>query len=58
MVVQSTMLRAQYRPGFDIVSSPLLGLPGGDLWRDLPPMVPAKRHYLMSYQVRRNSCDC
>uniref|UniRef100_A0A6A7FTA7 glucuronosyl-galactosyl-proteoglycan 4-alpha-N-acetylglucosaminyltransferase n=3 Tax=Hirondellea gigas TaxID=1518452 RepID=A0A6A7FTA7_9CRUS len=50
MVVQAQMPRSQYRHGFDLVSSVLLGLPGGDLWRNLPPLVPAKRTYLLSFQ--------
>ncbi|KAF2347058.1 Exostosin-like [Trinorchestia longiramus] len=50
MVVQSHVRRDHHRPGFDVVASPLLGLPGGDLWRGLPPLVPAKRHYLLSFQ--------
>lgn len=51
LVVQSAMPRSLYRPGFDVVSSMLLGLPGGDLWHHLPPLVPAKRNYLLTFQV-------
>ncbi|KAK3865691.1 hypothetical protein Pcinc_028719 [Petrolisthes cinctipes] len=50
MIVQSHFNSHSFRPGFDLVAPPLLGLPGGDLWKDLPPIVPAKRKYLMSYQ--------
>ena len=52
LVVQSQVSRVQHRPGFDVVSSVLQGLPGGDLWHSLPPLVPAKRSYILSFQVR------
>ncbi|XP_063588185.1 exostosin-3-like [Penaeus indicus] len=50
LTVQAHFYSHLYRPGFDIVAPPLLGLPGGDLWHNLPPMVPAKRRYLLSFQ--------
>lgn len=50
LIVQSHFSSQLYRPGFDIVSPPLLGLPGGDLWHNLPPVVPAKRRYLLTFQ--------
>ncbi|XP_071535730.1 exostosin-3 [Panulirus ornatus] len=50
ITVQSHFYAHLYRPGFDLVTPPLLGLPGGDLWQNLPPIVPAKRRYLISFQ--------
>ena len=50
MIVQSHFTFSQFRPNFDLVSPPLLGFPGGDLWHNLPPIVPAKRKYLLSFQ--------
>ena len=50
IIVQSHFDARAFRPGFDLVTPPLLGLPGGDLWKNLPPIVPAKRKYLLSFQ--------
>ncbi|MPC11187.1 Exostosin-3 [Portunus trituberculatus] len=50
IIVQSHFDATVFRPGFDLVTPPLLGLPGGDLWKNLPPIVPAKRKYLLSFQ--------
>nr|CAD7576747.1 unnamed protein product [Timema californicum] len=36
MFIQSTFVRSNYRPGFDVVSPPILGPPGGDTWQDSP----------------------
>lgn len=50
IIVQSTFLRSQYRPGFDIIVPPILGPPGGDVWQECASMVPARRKYLLSFQ--------
>ncbi|XP_063224162.1 exostosin-3 [Bacillus rossius redtenbacheri] len=50
ILVQSTFRRRGYRPGFDVVSPPILGPPGGDVWQDAPTMLPARRKHLLSFQ--------
>lgn len=50
MLVQSTFNEAQYRPGFDLIVPPILGKPGGDVWQECSPMLPARRKYLLSFQ--------
>lgn len=50
MVAQSTFDENQFRPGFDLVVTPILGPPGGDIWQECPQMTPARRKYLLSFQ--------
>lgn len=50
MLVQSTFNEMQYRHGFDVIVPPILGSPGGDVWQECPPMIPARRKYLLSFQ--------
>lgn len=50
ILVQSTYRRDQFREGFDLIVPPILGPPGGDIWQDCAPMVPARRKYLLSFQ--------
>jgi alpha-1,4-N-acetylglucosaminyltransferase EXTL3 len=50
MLVQSTFNEVQYRHGFDVIVPPILGSPGGDVWQECPPMIPARRKYLLSFQ--------
>lgn len=50
MLVQSTFNENQYRHGFDIIVPPILGKPGGDVWQECSPMLPARRKYLLSFQ--------
>lgn len=50
MVVQSTYLQDQFRQGYDLIVPPMLGPPGGDVWHECPPIVPARRRYLISFQ--------
>lgn len=50
MLVQSTFGADQFRRGFDIVVPPILGPPGGDIWQDCLPIVPARRQFLLSFQ--------
>lgn len=47
MLAQSTFMLDQFRPGFDIVTPPALGPPGGDVWSDCGQMAPARRQYLL-----------
>ncbi|GLG98438.1 Exostosin-3 [Gryllus bimaculatus] len=50
IIVQSTFLRSHFRPHFDLVAPPILGQPGGDVWQECPPMLPARRQLLLSFQ--------
>lgn len=50
ILVQSTFTRNTFRPGFDLVVSPILGPPGGDVWQECAHMLPARRKYLLSFQ--------
>lgn len=50
MIAQSTFTHDKFRPGFDIVTPPALGPPGGDVWADCGPIAPARRKYLLSFQ--------
>ncbi|CAK1548519.1 unnamed protein product [Leptosia nina] len=50
MIAQSTFKLQQFRPGFDVITPPALGPPGGDVWAECAPMAPARRKYLMSFQ--------
>ncbi|XP_053964618.1 exostosin-3 [Anastrepha ludens] len=50
IVVQSSFELLQFRPNYDLIVPPILGPPGGDVWQDCAPMVPARRTYLLSFQ--------
>ncbi|NXD43910.1 EXTL3 protein, partial [Copsychus sechellarum] len=50
MIAQSTFYDAQYRPGFDIVVSPLVHAMSEPNFLEIPPQVPVKRKYLFSFQ--------
>ncbi|XP_063696402.1 exostosin-3 [Culicoides brevitarsis] len=50
IVAQSIFFLNQFRQGFDLILPPLLGPPGGDVWQDCAPIVPARRKYLLSFQ--------
>lgn len=50
IVVQSSFERLQFRPSYDLIVPPILGPPGGDVWQECAPMVPARRTYLLSFQ--------
>uniref|UniRef100_A0A8D8IVH2 glucuronosyl-galactosyl-proteoglycan 4-alpha-N-acetylglucosaminyltransferase n=1 Tax=Culex pipiens TaxID=7175 RepID=A0A8D8IVH2_CULPI len=54
MLVQSSFEEAQFRKGFDLVVPPILGPPGGDVWQECSPMLPARRKYLLSFQGEMN----
>lgn len=47
MIAQSTFTLRQFRPGFDLVTPPALGPPGGDVWSDCAPIAPARRKYIL-----------
>lgn len=49
ILVQSTF-STNYRDGFDLIVSPVLGPPGGDVWQECEAMLPARRKYLLSFQ--------
>lgn len=48
--MQSTFSHKTFRPGFDLIVSPVLGPPGGDVWQECPNMLPSRRKYLLSFQ--------
>lgn len=50
ILVQSTFSHMLFRPGFDLIVSPVLGPPGGDVWQECSRMLPARRNYLLSFQ--------
>ncbi|XP_071804168.1 exostosin-like 3 [Asterias amurensis] len=50
IVVQSSFDNSQFRPGFDIVASMLLGKESGYDWKETPSHLPAKRKILMSFE--------
>ncbi|KAG5883053.1 hypothetical protein JTB14_010441 [Gonioctena quinquepunctata] len=50
ILVQSTFTQDLYRTGFDLIISPVLGPPGGDVWQECAPMLPSRRNYLLSFQ--------
>lgn len=49
-MVQSTFSYDYFRSGFDLIVSPVLGPPGGDVWQECAQMLPARRKYLLSFQ--------
>ncbi|KAJ8917072.1 hypothetical protein NQ315_012991 [Exocentrus adspersus] len=50
ILVQSTFSYSLFRPNFDLIVSPVLGPPGGDVWQECVHMLPARRKYLLSFQ--------
>ena len=50
MIVQTGFSESQFRPGFDIVSPMLLGKESGYSVKQVPPQVPARRQYFISFQ--------
>lgn len=50
ILVQSTFSYSLFRPGFDLIVSPVLGPPGGDVWQECPSILPARRKYFLSFQ--------
>ena len=50
IIAQSSFLKQYLRPGFDIIVPPVLGPPGGDVWAECAPQLPARRKYLLSFQ--------
>ncbi|KAL1450250.1 hypothetical protein WDU94_002688 [Cyamophila willieti] len=50
MIAQSVWTLDTFRPKFDLVIPPGIGLPGGDIWTECPYLLPARRRYLLSYQ--------
>lgn len=53
MIAQSTFTLDQFRPGFDLITPPALGPPGGDVWADCASIAPARRKYILRwvYQI-------
>lgn len=52
-VAQSTFLEQQYRDGFDLVLSPLVHALSEPNFLEIPPQVPVKRKYLLTFQGER-----
>lgn len=50
ILVQSTFYREYFRSSFDLIVSPVLGPPGGDVWQECAHMLPSRRKYLLSFQ--------
>jgi alpha-1,4-N-acetylglucosaminyltransferase EXTL3 len=50
IIAQSTFARHLFREGFDLVLPPVLGPPGGDVWAECAPQLPARRKYLLTFQ--------
>lgn len=50
ILVQSTFSYSTFRPNFDLIVSPVLGPPGGDVWQECAQMLPARRKFLLSFQ--------
>ncbi|KAL1494285.1 hypothetical protein ABEB36_009908 [Hypothenemus hampei] len=50
ILVQSTFYHEYFRPDFDLITSPVLGPPGGDVWQECTYMLPSRRKYLLSFQ--------
>ncbi|KAL3281906.1 hypothetical protein HHI36_005111 [Cryptolaemus montrouzieri] len=57
IIVQSTFTYESYRPGFDLIVTPVLGPPGGDVWQECSSMIPARRKYLLSFQGEMKSVN-
>ncbi|XP_038627377.1 exostosin-like 3 [Tachyglossus aculeatus] len=53
MVAQATFHAARYRPGFDLVVSPLVHAMAEPNFLEIPPQAPAKRKYLFTFQGER-----
>jgi alpha-1,4-N-acetylglucosaminyltransferase EXTL3 len=49
MVAQSFFVKNYFRPSFDVVLPAVLGLSHGDVWDQLPMLVPARRKYLLTF---------
>ncbi|XP_060803199.1 exostosin-3 [Amyelois transitella] len=50
ILAQTTFTRNSFRPGYDIVTPPVLGPLNVELWTRIPPIAPPKRKYLFSFQ--------
>ncbi|XP_044750897.1 exostosin-3 [Coccinella septempunctata] len=55
IIVQSTFTYDSFRPGFDLIVTPVLGPPGGDVWQECSAMLPARRKYLLTFQGEMKS---
>ncbi|XP_077990253.1 exostosin-like 3 [Glandiceps talaboti] len=55
IIVQSGFTSTAFRPGFDITAPVLLGPKFEFVWSTLPPLVPAKRKYLLYFEGQRTN---
>lgn len=54
ILAQSFWNENNFRPGHDIVLPASIGPPGGEVWIDLPYILPARRKYLLSFEGYKN----
>lgn len=50
MIAQSAFIGSPYRSKFDVLIPPSLGMSHGQVWDQMPPISPARRKHLMSFQ--------
>ncbi|XP_070534732.1 exostosin-like 3 [Ptychodera flava] len=55
LIVQSNFQNLEFRPEFDIIAPVLLGPKYEFSWNVLPPLVPARRKYLLHFQGERTN---
>lgn len=49
MIAQTSFAKKYFRPSFDVVLPAAIGLSHGDVWDQLPMLVPARRKYLLTF---------
>jgi len=49
MVAQSHFSKSSFRPMFDVMMPAALGISHGDVWEQLPMLIPARRKYLLTF---------
>ena len=50
IIAQSAFTDQTHRGGFNVIIPPSLGISHGSIWQQLPPIVPARRQHLLSFQ--------
>ena len=50
IIAQSAFTELSHRGGFNLIIPPSLGISHGSVWQQLPPLVPARRQHLLSFQ--------
>lgn len=49
LVASSSFSDYSLRTGFDVILPPALGISHGEVWQQLPPIVPARRKFLLTF---------